>query len=175
MHNTLREHIAEVKSKYPKYFKNQEVIEIGSLNINGSARSYFTDCKYTGVDLFEGPGVDVVDAGHKYLRGKSPTVVVCTEVLEHDRYWFRTLVSSIKSLKSGGFLLLSCATSGRPIHGTSEHRPEDSPATNNYYRNILKSDIEECIDSWNLRDMIDWYAITINEEACDLYLELVKK
>ncbi|MDB0050250.1 hypothetical protein N9F31_02215, partial [Pseudomonadales bacterium] len=39
------------------------VLEIGSYDVNGSIRSLFNAQNYVGVDLVEGPGVDVVAGG----------------------------------------------------------------------------------------------------------------
>jgi hypothetical protein len=43
-----------------------KVLEIGSYDVNGSLRSLFAKAgEYTGVDLKEGPGVDLVAFGHQ--------------------------------------------------------------------------------------------------------------
>ena len=43
---------------------NIKVLEIGSYNVNGSIRAFFPNANYTGVDLCDGPGVDIVSSGH---------------------------------------------------------------------------------------------------------------
>ena len=47
--------------------KGKSVIEVGSLDINGTLRpivEVFKPALYTGVDLFEGPGVDIACDAH---------------------------------------------------------------------------------------------------------------
>ena len=45
---------------YPEFFQNKSVPEVGSWDTNGSIRRFFSNCEYIGVDIAEGPGVDVV-------------------------------------------------------------------------------------------------------------------
>ena len=55
-----------VKNKFPDYFDNKKVLEVGSLNINGSVRQFFTNCDYIGLDVGEGKDVDIVCQGQEY-------------------------------------------------------------------------------------------------------------
>lgn len=78
------------KARAADYYEGP-VLEIGSININGSARELWGDLKpYVGVDIVPGPNVDyVVDireianpSQDYYLRDPFHTII-CTEVLEH--------------------------------------------------------------------------------------------
>lgn len=68
------------------------VLELGSLDVNGSARGLFWNRErfpsYIGLDMRPGRGVDII-AKSWDLPIKSPQsrVVVCTEMLEHDLFW----------------------------------------------------------------------------------------
>jgi SAM-dependent methyltransferase len=99
------------------------VLEVGALDVNGSVRELFAG-RYTGVDMREGPGVDIVASGHELrraFRGEAFDVVVCTEVLEHDPAFWVTLPQIAGVLRPGGHLLLT--TRG---NGFGEHRePSD--------------------------------------------------
>jgi hypothetical protein len=54
-----------VKEKYPSFFSDVKVLDIGSLDINGNIKYLFNaPYYYIGVDLFEGNNVDVVCPGH---------------------------------------------------------------------------------------------------------------
>ncbi|MEO7251905.1 MAG: hypothetical protein ABIW30_04775, partial [Arenimonas sp.] len=46
-------------------FSQKRILEIGSYNVNGSIRQFFQGSTYVGVDLTEGPDVDVVCEGDK--------------------------------------------------------------------------------------------------------------
>lgn len=85
------------------------VIEIGSHNVNGSLRSLFPDVEYTGYDLQEGNGVDVVvrNASEIQLPPHSVDGIVCTEVLEHDPQFWLTLQVIGTLLRKDGWLILT--------------------------------------------------------------------
>lgn len=130
-----------VRSKYKSWFKRINVIDIGSLNINGCNRPLFYKSNYVGVDIVKGKNVDVVSLGHLYLdmitwKGYTIDTIISTEALEHDSSYKLTLQSMYNSLKQGGLLLITCAGDGRKEHGTTNSFPGDSPMTNDYYCNI---------------------------------------
>lgn len=96
---------------------SRKTLEIGSLDVNGSTRTMFSG-EYLGLDLRPGPGVDLVASGHAVpLEEASVEVVVCTEVLEHDPAYWRTLSEIRRVLVPGGHLILT--TRG---NGFGEHR-----------------------------------------------------
>lgn len=132
------------------------VLEIGSYDVNGSVRSVFSAAKnYTGVDLVEGPGVDLVCYGHEIpFDADSFDLVVSAECLEHDPLWIKTFLKMWEVVRPNGVVALTCASRGRPEHGTSRTLVEDSPGTQNrgsdYYRNLNQSDFESQIQLANL-------------------------
>ena len=67
-----------VKDRYSDFFKNANVIDIGSLDINGNNRYLFEDCNYTGVDIGAGKNVDVVSKGHEYFPNEKVDFVIST-------------------------------------------------------------------------------------------------
>lgn len=54
MHLNNRKWLEDLKKDYPDNFEKCSVLEIGSQNVNGTARDYFKDCEYIGVDREEG-------------------------------------------------------------------------------------------------------------------------
>ncbi len=38
-----------VKAQAPEHFTGKKVLEVGSQNINGTVRDFFTDCQYVGI------------------------------------------------------------------------------------------------------------------------------
>lgn len=97
-----------------------KVLEIGSLDINGSVREYFTDAKeYTGIDMEAGFGVDKVLNAHDILKVWKPNtfdIILCLETLEHDNAFWETIEIIKKALKKTGFLIVSTPTFGFPLH-----------------------------------------------------------
>ena len=77
-------------------------------------------------------------------------VIVSSECFEHDEFWELTIKKGIDLLKPDGIFLFTCATTGRPEHGTKRTSPSDSPFTssleNDYYRNLEEKDIRQSIN-----------------------------
>jgi len=136
MHKAAWDFIESVKAKNPKAFKGKRVLEVGSRYINGTVRTLFEGCQYTGIDLSPGPCVDVV-AHVKDFEGENlyDTIISC-EALEHDFYWEASVHAMHRLLKPGGLLIITAGGTGRPEHGTTRTNPSDSPATTDYYGNI---------------------------------------
>lgn len=107
------------------------VIEIGSRDINGSAR--MAGVKWLGIDINPGTGVDkVVDACY-FKPDQLVDCVVCNEVLEHAPDWAVMVLKAAKWLKPGGTMVVTCAGPAREAHSAADGgrlRP------NEYYRNL---------------------------------------
>jgi SAM-dependent methyltransferase len=170
-HPEQAEFFSSVRLTYGSHFSQARVLEVGSLDINGSVRALFQDCSYTGVDLRDGPGVDLACPGHllELPTGHFDTVI-SAECFEHNPFWRETLANMLRMTRPGGLLLLSCATTGRKEHGTSRTNPDASPFTVaaqwNYYRNLKASDLSQAADlpGW----LSDWHSWT-NYLSRDLY------
>jgi hypothetical protein len=157
MHPSVTDFIRHVKNLHPQAFKDCRVLEVGSRYINGTVRTFFERCQYTGLDLAPGPLVDVVchaadlpSPGYKVHL--SDTVVSC-EALEHDSRWTESLQAMLKHTRLGGLLVLTCAGPGRPEHGTHKVDPTSSPATLDYYGNVDEAMFWSAIKK---TDFSDW-------------------
>lgn len=94
------------------------VLEVGSYDENGSIRDCFGP-DYIGVDMRDGPGVDLTMNGHDlgvFFDASSFDVVVSTETLEHDSHFWSTLAQIGRVLRPGGTLLLTMRGNGFPHH-----------------------------------------------------------
>lgn len=102
-----------------------KVFEIGSLNINGSARKFIPAREWVGSDILPGPGVDLVCSSHD-LPDRHPELkesqwlVVCMEMLEHDSDPQKTFHTIHWLLKPFGVALLSARGPGFPPHRDAE-------------------------------------------------------
>ena len=137
--------IEEVKREFPRYFESTKVLEIGSLDINGSIRAFFSNADYVGIDVAEGPGVDVVCQGQEFrAEPGSFDVAISCEVMEHNPHWRETFMNMCALTRPGGLVVMTCATVGRPEHGTRRSEPLSSPLTVafdwDYYENRVADD-----------------------------------
>lgn len=136
-----------IKQVLPDLFESKEVLEIGSLNINGSVRHFFTNCEYTGIDVAPGPDVDIVSNGEDfYEKANRYDVIISCECMEHNPMYQKTWLNMLRLIKDDGIIIMTCATFGRPQHGTSLNEPVSSPLTvhlgQDYYKNLVQSDFE---------------------------------
>lgn len=168
--------VDQIKQRYPDFFKNTSVLEIGSLNINGSVRQFFEDCFYIGLDVAPGKDVDIVTLGHEFAAAdESFDVVLSTECFEHDPHWQKTFLNMFRLCKKGGLVVFTCATTGREEHGTTNNLPDSSPLTIqlgwNYYRNLTEQDFY----LFNLHKRFSHYEFSVNHEHHDLYFYGTKR
>lgn len=174
-HREQSAYIASVKEQYPRFFQGGRVLEIGSLNINGTVRQFFNADEYIGVDVGEGPGVDVAISGHEYDSTEPFDCVISCECFEHNPFWKETFLNMVRLCKRGGLIVFTCATTGRPEHGTERTTPQDSPLTIargwSYYLNLTEEDFVSAID---FDELFLEYEFLTNEQSCDLYFKGVK-
>jgi SAM-dependent methyltransferase len=170
-HPAQAEFFAAVREQFPAAFGHARVLEVGSLDINGSVRELFTDCAYTGVDLQLGPGVDLACQGQlvEFPTGHFDTTI-SAECLEHNPYWRETVANMLRMTRADGLVLISCATTGRKEHGTSRTNPDASPFTTaarwDYYRNLRAADLAHAV---NLSGWLSDHAAWVNHITKDLY------
>lgn len=178
-HDKQREFCEKVKQRYPNHFKNVKVLDIGSLDINGSNKYLFENCDYLGIDIGEGPNVDFICIGHKYdAPDKYYDTIITTEVLEHDMFYEKTINNAIRMLKPGGLFVMTCATTGRQEHGTMKTSPQDAPLLEgvsiewgDYYKNLVENDF---LSICNFKQTFPDGMFEIGYDNCDLYFSGIK-
>lgn len=95
---------------------SMETLEVGSLDVNGSVRGFFTG-PYHGVDMRPGPGVDAIaKADALPFDDAAFEVVISTEMLEHDPSPWLSLAEMGRVLKPGGHLILTTRGNGFGEH-----------------------------------------------------------
>lgn len=173
--------IANVAQHLAPYFSGKKVLEVGSLNINGSVRQFFKDCDYLGLDIAEGKDVDLVCKGEDYgAPASSFDTVISSEMFEHNKNYVKCWMNMIRMMKEDGLLLFTCATTGRRQHGTTKFSPEFSPLTvaagGDYYKNLVESDFTSVLSmdmffsAWSFfedRTFQDIYFMGVGVDASD--------
>lgn len=133
----------------------RRVLEIGSVNINGSARDLCVGAAaYVGIDKEAGPGVDVVTDARDYVADELFDLVICNEVLEHDPRPGEIVQTAWRALRPGGILILTCAGTNRKPHGA---RGTEHPLPGEYYRNVSGDELRALLDGWIIHDLSELY------------------
>ncbi|MFO1132022.1 MAG: class I SAM-dependent methyltransferase [Hyphomicrobiales bacterium] len=161
---TFANHISASDSQF-------NILEIGSYDVNGSVRELFPGSTYCGVDLTPGEGVDVVADGHRVDHpNNSYDITISCECFEHNPAWLETFHNMYRMTKAGGFIVVTCATTGRVEHGTRRTTPKASPGTQqqgwDYYRNIPVAHFRKLM---NFDEMFQDHRFFTNTISHDLY------
>lgn len=111
MHKSVREFVEECLELIDKRVPNLAILEIGSRNVNGTIRDLFrgSGAHYLGIDIVNGFDVDEVANSNRsdLFREDSFDIVLCLEMLEHDKCPWLTFETIDKVLVPGGYLILT--------------------------------------------------------------------
>lgn len=179
MHLEATKFIEYVRDKFPEYFINKKVLDVGSGDINGNNKYLFTNCEYDGNDVCVAPNVTIVSNTKDLLIDDNTfDTIISTECFEHDIEYEESLKKIYKLLKPGGLFVFTCASTGRKEHGTINSDPNASYGTINnyenfstYYKNLTKADIDKVLC---LNKTFMFHHTYYNEYAKDLYFVGIK-
>ena len=118
MHEGNRDWLGWLSKRHAAEIAGARVLEIGSMDWNGSARPYFNAAaRYVGVDHVDGPSVDVVckAAETKFVPGGFD-ILICLSVFEHDPDWRETFRHNLQWVKEGGLLVVCWGAEGNERH-----------------------------------------------------------
>jgi hypothetical protein len=154
----------------------EPIIEIGSKNINGSARTAFQGSKYFGIDIVDGKDVDLViditkEQAKKHL-GKYKCLI-STETLEHTDP--DALVPAFFDYLSGECtMIITCASGKRDPHSAVDGGPLRD---GEYYKNVSASELKKLLYANNGKFECIGYMTSTNDFGTDLYVfaEFVEK
>lgn len=180
MHTQSRDFTLFVKTNFPEYFIDKKVLDVGAGDINGNNRFLFENCEYNGNDVIEAKNVTIVSKTKDLsFEDNYFDTIISTECFEHDPEYEESLKQIYKMLKPNGLFLFTCASTGRPEHGTRRTSPFDSYGTignienmSDYYKNLTEKDLN---DALNLNKLFSKWDTYYNSNPCDLYFVGVKK
>lgn len=150
--------------------KPQDVLEIGSININGSVRNYYPQARsWWGIDIVSGPCVDEVADGATWESTNRYGVAICAEVFEHTPNWRQIIINMHRHLIDGGVLLASCASRDRPEHSGDGAELREGE----YYKNVNPDEMHELLSqmNWSYFNIVEADGEFGND---DLYIKCVK-
>jgi len=95
--------------------EGNSVLDIGAKDVNGSLRRFAPrGCRYVGIDLDGGPGVDIVVNRVSQLpfAACSFDAIVTTSCFEHDAMFWQTFVEMCRVVKPGGYIYINAPSRG---------------------------------------------------------------
>ena len=117
MHQGNKDFLAYLKSAYPEFLHKAKVLELGSMNVNGSCRDYFSECEYVGIDIAPGPCVDIVVAAkNTSFTPEYFDTLISFSMVEHDPDWKESLSHNMQWLRPGGLFVMCYGGEGNTIH-----------------------------------------------------------
>jgi len=179
MHDAARRFLDYVSRTFGIFYHGR-ILDVGSGDINGNNRIYSEPpvsprgTEYVGCDVYPGKNVTVVSPCHLLpYPSESFDVIISSECFEHDPFYRESFGKIQEMLKPGGLFVFTCASTGRPEHGTRRtSSAADNLAVNmsvaewpDYYQNLSESDIGPLLAStcW------DYTRFYVNPWSCDLY------
>lgn len=181
MHFEARHFTEYVKSLFPSYFYQKVVLDVGGGDVNGNNRELFDNCEYHSNDVVEAPNVTIVcETGKLTFANGTFDTIISTECFEHDMYYAESLKNIVRMLKPGGLFVFTCASTGRPEHGTLRTTPMDSYtvqqtaniAWHNYYKNLTAEDVVSVLPC---DEIFESFAFYYHPHAKDLYFYGLKR
>lgn len=116
MHEGNHDFLKYVIEKFPGSLSGS-VLELGSLDINGSARQHVAAKRYVGIDIVPGPGVDqVCRAAETSFTSGEFDALISISMFEHDPDWERSLSHNLQWLKKDSLIILGWGAEGNTKH-----------------------------------------------------------
>lgn len=115
MHPSARYYAEKFFFTYTKIPDYAKILEIGSLNVNGTLKDLCPkNANYIGVDFISGKGVDIViDDPYKLpFENDEFDVVLCSSVLEHSDFFWLLIIEMMRVLRPGGLLYINAPSNG---------------------------------------------------------------
>ena len=122
MHPSALNSFKNFQDTYFSYIKNPHIVEIGSLvkNIHNEIKSNIIrssvnpSYKYTGIDIEDGPNVDLLlkDPYKIPLEDNSVDIVISLSTFEHTEFFWLTYLEILRILKPTGLFFLNVPSNG---------------------------------------------------------------
>lgn len=117
MHKSSYNHMKDLARKYLEPGRSMQILDVGSLDVNGSYQPIFEEpvWQYRGLDLSPGPNVDIVLSTPYQFPVKSGSVdlVISGQSFEHIEFFWLTWLEMVRVLKPDGMIFLIAPSSGK--------------------------------------------------------------
>jgi SAM-dependent methyltransferase len=152
MHHEVKDYVFHAFHNWLRGRQGVSVLEVGSLDINGSVREIIQPFagSYLGIDMQKGPGVDLVADGASYELPEAYDVVVTAETFEHTPVWKDIINKSYINLKPDGIFIATMAGEGRPPHSAIDENPIRDWE---HYANIGAWELKQALKKFKVSDV----------------------
>ena len=116
MHPSSQQNFNLFCDVYLEILKPRKILEIGSLDVNGSIRNTCPKyAEFVGVDLEAGQGVDIVIDNPYYLPFPNGTFdcIVASSVFEHSNFFWELFNEIMRVLSPGGLVYINAPSNGK--------------------------------------------------------------
>lgn len=115
MHDTAYEIGGTFIREYSSNKSNWVIVEIGSMDVNGSLRHH-VDMKdtYLGLDVEHGKSVDLIINPLDPLpfRDDFADIVLSSSQMEHDKFFWKTFLEMVRITNTNGYIYISAPSNG---------------------------------------------------------------
>ncbi|WP_346674980.1 class I SAM-dependent methyltransferase [Methanobrevibacter woesei] len=123
MHKSSFQTMVKFKNCYLNKESNLRILDIGSYDSSGTNYNYGRflrekNWQYRGMDIHEGPNVDIVVSdiyNWVEIEDESYDIVISGQAFEHMEFFWMTIKEVERILKPGGFCCIIAPSSG-PVH-----------------------------------------------------------
>jgi SAM-dependent methyltransferase len=119
MHLSSLEHMQDLVSRYLDPSVPLRILDLGSCDVNGRYRYLFANPKwrYVGVDVAEGPNVDVIlTAPYKWpFANEYADLIISGQAFEHIEFFWLSWLEMVRVLRKKGLIFLIAPSRG-PEH-----------------------------------------------------------
>lgn len=179
MHIQAKRYLDYIASVLPAYFKSIKVLDVGAGDINGNNRYLFKECEYVGNDVAPNHNVThVCKTSELPFEDRTFDTIISSECFEHDPEYELSWKKIYNMLKPGGLFVFTCASTGRPEHGTRRTTPRDSFGAiagvedmQDYYKNLTHNDLNTVL---SLNESFSVWDTYYESEHKDLFFVGIK-
>jgi SAM-dependent methyltransferase len=117
MHKTALDNAQRFYDTYCKEgVEDKKILDVGSLDVNGSLKPIFQKGQYVGLDLRPGPNVDLLGSPEEIpLPTGTIDIVISSSCFEHDDMFWVTFSEMCRVTKPGGYIYVQAPSEG-PYH-----------------------------------------------------------
>lgn len=123
MHITSMHNMRLFKERYSAQQKGT-VVDVGSLDVNGTYRDLFPGWDYIGIDIVPGNGVDLVlEDPHEWngISDACADAIISGQAFEHIEDDVAVMREIVRALKPGGYCCIIAPSTG-PMHIEPDYR-----------------------------------------------------